>query len=263
MSVRTSDIKAALEKLYAAPEWAILFEVNEGIGAASGRRADAVAMSLWPSRGQFVYGMEIKISRSDWQRERAKPEKAEVIAAYCDFWTLVTAPGVVRDVQEIPSNWRWMEFDGKQFQRRQEGKRLDAIPVSRSFLAALLRSCGKVNQGLVDAAIKDSVNQARSEIETLVASEVARRAQRNTLAADMLEELETAMEIKIGQLTWKDEFHPKDVGRAIRALIKSGVLPVGEYSAPFSIAETMREIADRIDKTMADCGFDKPVRARR
>ena len=51
---------------------------------------DAVIMSLWPSRGLELHGVEIKVSRADWKREAADPAKAEAIAAYCDAGELAS-----------------------------------------------------------------------------------------------------------------------------------------------------------------------------
>ena len=60
---RTSaaDIHAALRLRYAQPEWAIMFEVANGTGAAQRRYADAIAMNLFPSRGLCVHGFEVKV----------------------------------------------------------------------------------------------------------------------------------------------------------------------------------------------------------
>ena len=73
--LKASDIRAAMSKRWAAPEWAIMWEVAEGTGARGGRYADAVMMSLWPSRGLELHGVEIKISRADWKREAFDPQR--------------------------------------------------------------------------------------------------------------------------------------------------------------------------------------------
>ena len=85
-----ADICVGLRKRYIAPEWALLFNVANGTGARQYRYADAIGMSLYPSRGLEIHGFEVKISKSDWKREAADPEKAETIAAYCDRWWVVT-----------------------------------------------------------------------------------------------------------------------------------------------------------------------------
>lgn len=100
--LKASDIRAGMKKRWCDPQWAIMWEVGEGTGAMSGRYADAVMMSLWPSRGLELHGVEIKISRSDWKREAADPSKAEAIARYCDRWWVHTPPGIVDDLSDLP-----------------------------------------------------------------------------------------------------------------------------------------------------------------
>lgn len=115
--MRTGDIKAAMRARYCAPEWALMFEVGDGTGVNQRRWADAVAMNLWPSRGMEVNGFEIKVSRSDWQRELKNPAKAESVQQYCDRWWIVTAPGIVKD-GELPNDSETTAADAV---RREDG----------------------------------------------------------------------------------------------------------------------------------------------
>ncbi len=91
--VTAAAIKAALRRSYSEPEWAILFEVGDATGARHTRFADAVVMSLWPSRGLTVTGMEIKVSRSDGTRNvrsRRRP-KLSPPSAITGHWLQVRA----------------------------------------------------------------------------------------------------------------------------------------------------------------------------
>src|SRR4051812_49014156 len=100
----------ALQKRHAPPEWAYFEEMRNGTGYARGARtADALAFSLWPSRGLELHGIEVKVHRSDWLREKGDPDKAEEIGKFCERWWLATTEGVVADVGEIPSAWGWLE----------------------------------------------------------------------------------------------------------------------------------------------------------
>lgn len=79
-----------LRKRYEPPAWAFLEQVRNSTGwKRTERYADAVAMSLWPSRGLEVHGFEIKVSRSDVLKELRDPEKAAPIMRFCDRWWLV------------------------------------------------------------------------------------------------------------------------------------------------------------------------------
>lgn len=123
--------------------WAHFTEVRNGTGfARSVRSADAIAMSLWPSRGLEVHGFEIKASRSDWLRELKKPEKADEFIRYCDRWFVVTEPNVV-EKGELPPTWGHLERRGSKLVAVTDAPKLDAEPITRAFLAAILRAAGR------------------------------------------------------------------------------------------------------------------------
>ena len=105
MSWQTSEIHAALRDRYKPPEYAFLEEVRNDAGFDASRSCDAIAMSLWPSRGLDLQGFEIKASRSDWLRELKDPAKAEAVCKFCDFWWLAVGDaGIVLD-GELPVSW--------------------------------------------------------------------------------------------------------------------------------------------------------------
>lgn len=163
--ITSTHIRAAMSKRWTDPEWAIMWEVGQGTGAAGGRYADAVMMSLWPSRGLELHGVEIKISRSDWKREAADPSKAEAIARFCDRWWVHTAPGVVDDLSDLPPAWGLREFDGKVWTTRREAEKTDADPISRPFLAAMLRRADGTMRGMVQEAAREGEERIQAEIE--------------------------------------------------------------------------------------------------
>ncbi|MFN4169979.1 MAG: hypothetical protein ACK4HD_16840, partial [Pannonibacter phragmitetus] len=131
----SADIRAAMSKRWTQPEYALMWEVGSSTGAGPSRYADAVIMSLWPSRGLELHGVEIKVSRSDWKREAADPKKAEAIARYCDRWYVHTPPGIVDDLSGLPPAWGLREFDGKTWRTVREAAKNEPEPVTRPFLA--------------------------------------------------------------------------------------------------------------------------------
>ena len=179
----TQDICAAMTKRWCDPQWAIMWEVGEGTGAASGRYADAVMMSLWPSRGLELHGVEIKVSRSDWRRESADPTKAEAIAKFCDRWWVHTAPGVVDDLSDVPPAWGLREFDGKVWRTIREAEKTDAAAITRPFLAALLRRADGVMQRLMREAMREAHEAQYAEAERMLAGiqeQIAKGVERRT-----------------------------------------------------------------------------------
>jgi len=135
----TGEIYVALRERYRGNAWAFLTEVPDGTGSAKCRSADAMAMSLWPSRGLELNGFEVKVSRSDWLRELKSPEKAESICCYCDRWWLVVGDERIVKDGELPATWGLLVPRGKGVIQRKEAPVLKPEPVDRVFLAALLR----------------------------------------------------------------------------------------------------------------------------
>ncbi len=256
--VTTIEIKTALRARYPSPEWALLFEVGDATGARHTRFADALAMSLWPSRGLTLHGMEIKISRSDWKRERAKPEKAETIAAYCDYWTLVTAKGVVADIDEIPPSWGWLEYHDGKFARRKDDVRTDASPVNRAFLGALLRRADKTNEALIEAGIAAKLADFDHVLDARVEQAVKLRAERNSEALDMVEKFEAESGIKFDR--WYGNHAPAVVGRALKAVLASGV--DRPYHGLFELSDRLNEARLKIETAMSEAGFERPPKTK-
>lgn len=69
------------------------------------RRIDVVAMGLWRSTGHVVHGIELKVSRSDWLKERRQPQKAEAAVRTCDYWWLAAGDASIVKDGELPEGW--------------------------------------------------------------------------------------------------------------------------------------------------------------
>ncbi len=182
LKMKAGDIRAAMAKRWTAPEWAIMWEVGQGTGSMSGRRADAVMMSLWPSRGLELHGVEIKVTRSDWKREAADPTKAEAIARYCHRWWVHTPEGVIDDISEMPPAWGLREWTGKKWVTRKEAEKREPEPLSYAFLAAMLRRSDEGAKALARAATeaeRQALISQRAKVQedfhARVQSEVERR----------------------------------------------------------------------------------------
>jgi hypothetical protein len=101
-SPATRESLDALRRHLDGSKWALLEEVD---------RIDLLAIGCWRSTGYRWHGYEIKVSRSDWRRELAKPGKAQ--DGLCHAWTVVTTPGVAK-VEELLPGWGLAEVrDGR------------------------------------------------------------------------------------------------------------------------------------------------------
>jgi hypothetical protein len=204
---------------YPSPEWAVFYEVAPSTGFSQ-RRADAVALGIWPSRGCQLIGFEFKEHRSDWLRERKNPAKAEAVACHVDNWIVVAgAEGVVK-VDELPEAW------GLQVANKERTKlmvRKAALPfpdrdrrvIARTFAAAMLRRVGEtmVPKSEVNRLAEALVEQRRSSSgETAELRILREQVQRHERIFDQFNEM-TGVDLRSG---WHG---PKRIGAAVRAVM--------------------------------------------
>lgn len=137
-----SNVWDALRKRFESQEYAVFEEVRSETGFGRGpiRTADMIAMGLWPSRGLDIHGIEIKVDRGDWLKEKRDPEKAERIARYVDHWWLaVSDKDLVRD-GELPAGWGLMALMKGRMHTVKVAPKRKAAPLDRRFIASLLRA---------------------------------------------------------------------------------------------------------------------------
>jgi hypothetical protein len=140
-----SDVYEAIAKVHAPPEWACFRDVANATGWNGKRRADAIAMNLYPSRGMEIRGFEIKVSRSDLRRELDAPDKAEEIGKFCNTWWIVVPDGLA-DKDLIPLAWGIMEVGEKGLRTKRAAVARPAEEVcalSRPFVGAVARAAQK------------------------------------------------------------------------------------------------------------------------
>lgn len=239
----SGQVKTLLRQRFGAPEWACFFEVGDATGARAGRWADALAMNLWPSRGLALHGFEIKVSRSDWQSELRKPEKSAAIQRFCDHWWIVTPAGLVRD-GELPPTWGLYEVTARGLVCKVQAPKLEAEPLTRPFVAAVLRQAGNVSAEERNAAINKALEADRAAINGRVDEEVKRRSRKYEELSATIAKFEEASGVKID--TWR----PQDIGKAVKLITDAGI--VSTYHGVRTMAENARQFADRIDKALAE-----------
>lgn len=158
----SSEIKEALKKIYCQPEWILGFEVPNATGGLSKRRADAVAMNLFPSKNYEIRGFEIKISKSDLKRDLGNGQKSNEVAKYCDYWFLVTPKGLTND-STLPATWGVIEFDWQKLRQKVKPQRIEKVPMTASFAAALLQTQSRVFWQEFNETINTRVEEATKE----------------------------------------------------------------------------------------------------
>lgn len=132
---------AILAKSYPAPYWAFMREFRNATGFDAIRSADALAVGLYRSRGQVIVGFEQKIYRNDWLRELKRPEKAEPIAQFCDYFNVVTPDESIAKVEELPAPWGLIVIDHVKGKARtiKKAELLKPAAVTRPFMCAIIK----------------------------------------------------------------------------------------------------------------------------
>jgi hypothetical protein len=217
------DIESRLAKKFAAPAYAFMPQLHQetGAGATSGRRADAVAMSLWPSRGLHLIGFEIKVDRSDLLKELKTPAKADAIQRYCHQWWLVTPPDLVgaTELMVLPATWGVMEAHGAdQLKATRQAPTVQPEPLNIDIIAAMFRGFANTVPYLSASYVP------KSEVEEM-AEERAKQIVASDPLGRQLEELrkhvrefEEASGVEIGH-PWRHD--GKKIGEAVRAVMEN------------------------------------------
>lgn len=154
---KTEQVISALRNKYDdnGYSYAFLEQVGNATGWDCNRHADAIAVSLWKSRGLAIFGFEVKVSRQDWIKELKNPDKAEPIAQYCHQWYLVVGDADIVQFGELPMNWGLMVPHTKNSLKVVKPAIINKNPkpVDMDFLCAILR---QATQQLTDGAIKQA-----------------------------------------------------------------------------------------------------------
>ena len=122
--------------------WVFMPKVRSAAGFDAERTADALAMSLWPSKDLELHGFEVKISRSDWLRELKNPEKSAPFIELVDRWFIVAPKDIVKK-EELPQNWGLIEVISDELKISKSAPTIHRSPkdaISRSMVACMLRS---------------------------------------------------------------------------------------------------------------------------
>jgi hypothetical protein len=244
-NMRTADVNAALRARFCAPEWALFFEVGDATGAQHRRWADAVAMNMYPSRGTEIHGFEVKVSRSDWTKELKTPDKSGPVQQYCDRWWIVTPAGIVKD-GELPPTWGHYEVSpGGKIVQKVAAPKLEAVPVSRAFVASMLRRASGADEETVSALVHKQVEAARENDRKRIDREVESRTREHEELQRRVREFEEASGLTIGN-RWTDG---AELGKAVKLVMASGVGKT--YGGINSIRNTVMSTLKELDKALS------------
>lgn len=261
------DLFVKLRERYPENAWALFAEVGNATGTYYTGCADAVAMSLWPSRGLAIHGFEIKVSRADLLRELKSPEKSAPIQKYCDHWWLVLAAADLIAPGELPPTWGVLAVRGGRLQQVTEAPKLDASPIDRKFLASLFRRVQKVSVPRAQySELESTIEDRATKLALERADEHARDANAKlagelTSAKSDLSRLQTALERFEKQSGLKiEDWRAGDMGEAVALLLEHGALGKRTWSlrgareASQRLAEASKAVREAVEAVAAGLG---------
>lgn len=237
-----AHVIGALREMYPTREYAFFEQAASGVGWQARRWSDAIAMSLWPSRGLNLFGFEVKVSRGDWKKELESPEKADAIAAYCDFWYIAAPRGLI-EVAELPPTWGLVEVDEASKGRiAKTALKLDAKPLDRQFIAALLRRQSDELAKLLQEAKRTGREEGAANGSPEIARRLESSEEQHKALLDSVTEFEKASGLRIA-FGWQHE----KLGKAVKLLLDADYRcdAVEQLRAE---AKAMRTTADRVEE---------------
>lgn len=145
-----------LKYVFTQDKYVYIREVRSARGFGPSAIADAIAVCLYPSRGHYPMGIEIKVSRSDWLSELKNVGKSDEIWQNCATWEVAAPEGIVKK-EELPSGWGLIVVaeDGAKRVVKPKHKE-DAIPLP-GFVMSLVATMHKDNDRHINAMVEDRV----------------------------------------------------------------------------------------------------------
>jgi len=247
--VNAGIVVKALAAKYTAPEYAFLTEVRNSVGFQKKiRTADAMAMSLWPSRGLYMTGFEVKVSRADWKKELESPEKAEELARFCKLW-FVACPDKMIDKDEVPPGWGliYVREDGSLKYQKPAPEQPTTEEPTWILFASLMRDVvdNWTPKSLTDERLRVAIDEAKKNWENSQRYDRSRAEEKLATIRKNVAAFESASGIKIDQYS---EYFNGEIGKAV-ALVRcwQGTPPDQLSVMQSSIERLGREVGEVIN----------------
>ncbi|MFI6055477.1 hypothetical protein ACIBCO_35995 [Streptomyces violascens] len=186
-----------------------------------GRRADAVHIGLWQSRGAGRIDVcELKTSRSDFRRELEQPSKAEAWWPYCTTFSIVSPGTDITPPDELPPGW------GLLIPSPRGGRRFKTVvkPAERQpkLTVGLLLTVLKCTETTRTNALAAQGRHLRDQYaqELRKAREEGSADPRARERLKLLSQLEHAMAVKLGDYTWENVLTPAEAAEGLVSFMR-------------------------------------------
>lgn len=252
----TKQLEAALHDHFIAPQdrdaptGAGAIYLTEVTAPETNRRADAVHIGLWQSRGAGRIDVcELKTSRSDFLRELDQPAKAEAWWPYSTAFWLVVPHVSIAGPEDMPPGWGLMVPSGRGRRFKVLVKPEERTPrIDVPLLLTLLKNTETTRTNALQR-LRQDLASASYQREQELRKELASKADPRTAERlALLDRLEDSLGMTLAAYGWRNErVQPEAVADALRALAK-GAAAVNE--ARSRMEHTARDL-DRIAASIA------------
>lgn len=163
--MKSEALEKRIKLYFEPPAWALFPELRSCTGYQKKvRYADAVAVSTYPSRGLYLHGLEIKVSRSDLMRELSEPRKADEIGRHCSYWSLVVPDEEIIKGLAIPESWGVLLPHGATLRSRRKPTLLKAEPPTIELVASIARRTAEIESGYTKNSDIEKVALERAKV---------------------------------------------------------------------------------------------------
>lgn len=187
---------ASLRQLFPSNEYALVPQVRNGTGyAKTVRTADALALSLWPSKGITLSGFELKDSRSDVLKELGDSSKSDEIGKHCNHWWLVVSKESIIKKGELPPAWGLIVISEDGVARKvKNAPYREALPLDLPLMAAIFKAVSRsdaVDENVIQQRIDSAIKKAEA---AWLEAEKSRRERDSSDASTKLAKIQKRME---------------------------------------------------------------------
>lgn len=185
------------------------------------RRADAVHVGLWQSRGAGRIDVcELKVTRADFRRELDKPEKAEAWWPYSSTFSIVAPSIEIAPPDELPPGWGLMVPQAGRRRFRVVVKPEERTPtLTVGLLLTLLKNTETTRINALREQQRKLYEQQREAVESV-------RRERGVVGSDLLRRLELmnkfekAMGLELDAHPWGNQITPEAAAEGLTIFMK-------------------------------------------
>lgn len=236
------EVYKRLHRVFPAPAHMLIPQVRNTTGyAGKTRYCDALVVSPWPSRGLWLGGVEIKVTRSDWRRELADAEKAAEFAQWCNYW-YIAAPAEIVPVNELPEKWGLIEVKATTAAIKVKAKPLKPKAPDLAMICALLRS------------FQESYTP-NTDVDDKVAKQSEANRDSDKFALENLKEHVAEFE-KASGVNITTNWNRREIGKAVKLVIDAGL--VDGFNGLTKVRDEAQDVVKACNRILEIQAKEKP-----